>query len=148
MNDIEKLLAYEAIKQTKARYFRSMDGKDWAGYAAVFTEDVQMRIPGEANYPAVVVDGRADVVAHVRGVVEHIVTVHHGHMPIIELTSDTTADVVWAMEDKLWKPAGSPSQLPFDHLHGYGHYVETYRRVGDKWLINTFELTRLRVDIS
>ncbi len=148
MNDIEKLLAIEAIKQTKARYFRTMDGKDWAGYAGVFTHDVQMKVPGEANYPAVVVNGRDAVVAHVRGVVDDIITVHHGHMPIIELTSPTTADVVWAMEDMLWKPVGSPSQLPFNHLRGYGHYVETYRLTDGKWLISTFELTRLRVDIS
>ena len=30
----------EAIKQLKARYFRTLDQKDWAGYRAVFTDDV------------------------------------------------------------------------------------------------------------
>ena len=28
----------EAIKQLKARYFRLMDTKDWAGFRAVFTD--------------------------------------------------------------------------------------------------------------
>ena len=28
-------------------------------------------------------------------------TVHHGHMPDIEITSPTTAKGIWAMEDKL-----------------------------------------------
>ena len=30
----------EAIKQLKARYFRTMDTKDWAGMRQVFTDDV------------------------------------------------------------------------------------------------------------
>ena len=30
----------EAIRQLKARYFRTMDQKDWEGYRQVFTVDV------------------------------------------------------------------------------------------------------------
>ena len=30
----------EAIKQLKARYFRTMDTKDWAAMRQVFTDDV------------------------------------------------------------------------------------------------------------
>ena len=30
----------EAIRQLKARYFRTMDTKDWGGMRAVFTDDV------------------------------------------------------------------------------------------------------------
>jgi hypothetical protein len=51
------------------------------------------------------------------------VTVHHGHMPEIELTSNGDATGTWAMEDELWFPDGSPVL----HVHGYGHYHETYR---------------------
>ena len=32
----------EAIKQLKARYFRTMDTKDWAAMRQVFTDDVVM----------------------------------------------------------------------------------------------------------
>ena len=39
MNDIERLLAIEGIKTTKARYFRCLDTKDLAGYASVFAPD-------------------------------------------------------------------------------------------------------------
>ncbi|HEY3700203.1 MAG TPA: nuclear transport factor 2 family protein, partial [Spongiibacteraceae bacterium] len=42
MNDVERLLAIESIKQTKARYFRFLDTKDWVGFASVFTTDAQM----------------------------------------------------------------------------------------------------------
>jgi len=39
MNDIEKLLAIEEIKNLKARYFRCVDTKDWHGFKAVFAPD-------------------------------------------------------------------------------------------------------------
>ena len=39
MTESEQLLAVEEIKQLKARYFRCMDTKDWAGFEAVFAPD-------------------------------------------------------------------------------------------------------------
>jgi hypothetical protein len=39
MNASDHLLAIEQIKQLKARYFRCMDTKDWAGLRSVFCDD-------------------------------------------------------------------------------------------------------------
>ena len=39
MDDLERLVAIEEIKQLKARYFRCMDTKDWEGFAEVFAPD-------------------------------------------------------------------------------------------------------------
>ena len=39
--------------------------------------------------------------AFLEPVLQDVVTVHHGHMPEIELTSPTTARGIWAMEDML-----------------------------------------------
>ncbi|WP_373863621.1 nuclear transport factor 2 family protein [Nocardia vermiculata] len=66
---------------------------------------------------------------------------HHGHTPEITLTSNTTATGIWAMEDQLWWTNGDVEE----HLHGYGHYHEKYRKVDGKWLISYRNLTRLRV---
>ncbi len=71
-----------------------------------------------------------------------VTTVHHGHTPEITLTSDTTATGIWAMEDELWWTNGDAEE----HLHGYGHYHEKYRKVEGKWLISYRTLTRLRED--
>ncbi len=147
MNDIERLLAIESIKLTKARYFRYMDSKDWAGFATVFAPDAQMDMREEAEGDDNLITGNEVIANFVRGWVDALVTVHHGHMPEIEFTSDSTADVIWAMEDKLWKKPDTPADhWPFTAMHGYGHYRETYRKVGDRWLIQTTKLTRLRVD--
>ena len=130
----------EAIKQLKARYFRLMDTKDWDGLERVFTDDVVIDVTEEG---AGVRRGRAPFLRFLRRVIESAVTVHHGHMAEIELTSTTTARGVWAMEDKLWWPPGSPISF----LHGYGHYHETYEKTNGEWHIQTLTLTRLRRDV-
>ena len=146
MNDIERLLAIEAIKQLKARYFRFMDTKDWSSLPTVFAPDAQMDMRGETGDDSGLITGGVNVAAFMRASIEHIVTVHHGHTPEIEILSATAARGIWPMEDKLWKEAGSASTLPFKALHGYGHYHETYSKIDGQWLIQTTKLTRLRVD--
>jgi hypothetical protein len=33
-------------------------------------------------------------------------------------------------------------------MHGYGHYHDTYEKIGGAWLIRTSTLTRLHMDFS
>ena len=80
------------------------------------------------------------------GAVGPVVTVHHGHMPEIEITSPTTARGVWAMQDFLQMPEGSP--LGMKSMTGWGHYTETYELVDGEWMIKTLVLTRLRRDVE
>ena len=131
----------EAIKQLKARYFRMMDLKDWDGLAAVFTDDVEIDMTGEG---AGITHSVAEYIPFLRGAIEPVRTVHHGHMPEIELTSATTARGIWSMEDKLWWPEGSP----IAHMHGYGHYHETYEKTSAGWQIKTMRLTRLHREVE
>jgi hypothetical protein len=126
----------EAIRQLKARYFRTMDTKDWDGFLSVFVPGVMIDMTGEGGTRT---EGAADFVATVRSSLEDAVTVHHGHMPEIEITSPNTATGVWAMEDHLWWPEGSPIR----HLHGYGHYHDTYVKTAEGWRIASLSLTRL-----
>lgn len=148
MNDLEKLLATEAIKQTKARYFYCLDNKDWKNFATVFAPDAQLDMREETQNEQNLIAGNENIAHYVGQAVAGILTVHHGHMPIIEFTSATSANAIWAMEDKLWKRENSVSQVPFTFMHGYGHYHETYRRVGDNWLIQTLKLTRLHLELT
>ena len=145
MEPVERLMATEEIKQLKARYFRCMDTKDWAGFEQVFAADAVMDMSSEMRDQTTrggITRGAAQIAAMVRTVVGPVVTVHHGHMPEIEITSPRSARGVWAMEDKLRWPEGSPVRT----IHGYGHYHETYERTDDGWRIKTITLTRLRVD--
>ena len=144
--DIERLIAIEEIKQLKARYFRCMDTKDWPGLQAVFSDDAELDMRGEAadksKAATELVVGAANIMPFIRNAVLELVTVHHGHMPEITLTSETTATGIWSMEDKLRWPKGSRIR----EMHGYGHYRETYERLPAGWRIKSLKLTRLRVD--
>jgi uncharacterized protein (TIGR02246 family) len=131
----------EAIKQLKARYFRTMDTKDWSAMREVFTPDVHVDVSGEG---AGVYDGVEPFMAMLEPTLREVVTVHHGHMPEIALTSDTTATGIWAMEDKLrWQTGGAVREM-----HGYGHYHETYEKRDGQWRIRSLKLVRLRVDVT
>lgn len=148
MDTLERLHAIEEIKRLKACYFRCLDTKDWEGFAGVFAPDAVMDMSSEMRDRRTegegITTGNRAIAAFVRGAVDDVVTVHHGHTPDIELTSTTTATGIWAMEDKLRWPEGSPIKS----MHGYGHYHETYEKVGGAWKIKTLALSRLRVDVE
>ena len=127
----------EAIRQLKARYFRTMDTKDWDGMRQVFTDDVLMDT-SEAG--GGVVRGADEFITVLRKMLHGAVTVHQGHMPEIQLTSDTTATGIWALNDIVIFPGGT-------RLDGYGHYHETYERTAEGWRIKSSKLTRLHVDL-
>lgn len=148
MTDTEKLIAIAEIHALKARYFRTMDAKDWAGLEAVFAPDLiaDFRDSAPTRDDDMLIDGAAKYVARLAPILQNLITVHHGHMPEIEITSPHTATGIWAMEDKLWVPAGNP--LPFKALNGFGHYHETYARLDDGWRIKTIRLSRLHIEVS
>ena len=126
----------EAIRQLKARYFRLMDTKQWDALREVFTTDVRI---DTAEDSGTVIDGVDEYMPFLVSMIGDVTTVHHGHMPEITIVDADTATGIWAMEDELWWPEGSPIQ----HLHGFGHYHETYRRTADGWRIAEMTLTRL-----
>lgn len=128
----------EAIKQLKARYFRTMDTKDWDAMRTVFADDV---VADTTDSGGSVVRGADEFVSFLRSTLADVVTVHHGHMPEIGLASPTTATGVWAMEDVLRWPNGT-------EVHGFGHYHETYEKIDGQWHITSTRLTRLRLDMT
>ena len=131
------LLEIEAIKQLKARYCRHLDTKDWTSWRQLFTDDF---VSDTSESGGKVIEGADDFVAFTRKSLRSQATVHQVHAPEIELISPTTARGVWALEDVVRLGPGV-------NLRGYGHYTETYERVGGDWLIATSKLTRLREDV-
>lgn len=141
----------EAIKQLKGRYFRFMDAKDWAAYRTVFTEDVVFDVrggmaatPPDPVYTDPPIEGADNAVAFIQGGLGSLVSAHQGFMPEITITGPDSATGIWAMTDVLRAGDGAP----FRTVRGYGHYHETYRKVGGEWKIATLRLTRLLVDIE
>jgi hypothetical protein len=131
----------EQIKQTKARYFRFLDTKQWDQWRTCFTDDLHFYLGQDASPIAASAD---EFVAYVAKLLADTVTVHHGHMPEIELTSAATASGIWAMFDWVdWSKTATPERS----FQGYGHYQEEYEKgVDGRWRIKRSRLTRLRVD--
>ena len=128
----------EAIKQLKARYFRTMDTKRWNEMRHVFTDDVVLDTTGSGGS---VITGGDAVIEFLRDTLDNVVTVHHGHMPEIEVTSPTTARGIWALHDLLLWSSGA-------RLQGFGHYHETYVKVDGAWRIASSILTRVHMDLT
>jgi uncharacterized protein (TIGR02246 family) len=137
---VRQLSDIETIKALKARYFRALDTKDWDAFGDVFARDAVLDVP-EA---AMVSTGRDEIVAGVSGALVGATTVHHGHMPEIELTGPDTARGTWAMFDYVEWPAQPSGERV--GLQGYGYYREEYVREDGQWRIARSRLERLRVD--
>ena len=142
--DPDELANVFAIQQLKSRYFRCLDTKAWAQWRRLFTDDLifyveDSALPGDSPPTQV---GADDFVSSVSETLQNAVTVHHGHMPEIELTGPDSARGVWAMYD--WVDDAETGTA----IQGWGHYHELYRREADgEWRIAELRLTRLRVDV-
>ncbi len=144
MADLAFLEAYVGISDTKGRYCRCLDSKDWDGYGDCFTDDVVLdtRPAGGA-----ITLGREELLRIVRRSVETAKTAHQVHSPLITLDGDT-AHVVWAMQDRVvWGTERVAAMGNYGHT-GYGHYTETYAKQADgRWKIAHTVLSRLHVDV-
>jgi hypothetical protein len=143
MNDIERLVAIEEIRQLKARYFYHYDHKNWDEWRdQVWAPDARLVVP-ELGAD---VGPRERLLEWVREQTADQVSVHHGHTPIIEFVSDTEATGIWAMEDIIWRSREHPLGGEYGYIHGWGHYRETYVKLAVGWRILSTQLTRLRTE--
>ena len=155
MDLTEKLWAIEEIKQLKARYFRTMDNKDWKGLSEIFCDDAifdaraafKLDAEDTSGKPtpgdAWLVSGGAAILDFIRTGLGASVSVHQGFCHEIEILSPTEARGVIAMEDRVGAPGMRDGA---ENLHGWGHYHETYRKVDGRWKIYRSKITRLRVE--
>jgi ketosteroid isomerase-like protein len=139
---LDRLLWTEEIKQLKARYFRFLDTKDWAGLATVFAPDAVVTMvvhrPTEPPEPRTTV-GRDAIVERMRAGVDGVASLHHGHQPEITIESPTLARGIWAMEGLLSHRADA---RPGESFRRFGYYHDVYRRTADGWLIAESVLRR------
>jgi len=134
--DAATLAEIEAIKQLKARYFRLLDTKQWDAWREVFSDDFEADVEGGSVHAPVHFASADEMVARNREILATASTVHHGHMPEIDLTGPDTATGIWAMVDEVALGAG---------FRGFGHYHEEYVKRGGRWRIRRLRLTRLKL---
>ena len=62
----------------------------------VFTDDVVIDTTASGGG---IITGADEFIAFLEATLGEATTVHHGHMPEIQLTSPTTATAIWALQD-------------------------------------------------
>jgi hypothetical protein len=124
---LRRLEDLEAIRTLKARYLFCCDRKDVAGMRACFA-DGEVHI----DYGAVGSFDNADALAKVFsdiGCHPHMVEMHHGANPQIDMTGADSAAGTWSLHYFLI----NTEQKSLTQLAGY--YEDEYRRVGGAWKI-------------
>ena len=132
MDDLEarisRLEAIEAIKALKARYWYCCDQQDVEGVRDCFLEG-----PVEIHY-----DGPVGLVKHRDGLYQvfkdvacqnHIVEMHHGGPPNIQVTGPDEARARWGLVYHLMN-----TETKAVSVVG-GYYDDEYRRVDGQWWI-------------
>lgn len=153
MTESERLAAFEAIRDIRAKYWRGVDTADGELVRSILAEDCVLDymgcctdpVSGVDHMPAmnVVLKGRDSWISDAfEG--PHIVTVHQGHQHEIEIIDETSAKGIWCFTDRFFMPPGSP----FERLTGYGSYHETYTKEGSGWKLKTTRIERIRVEVS
>lgn len=131
----------EQIRRLKYRYLRTLDTKDWDGFADCFVPSATGR------YAGLDLDGRDAIVDYMRtNLTDAVITLHQCHHPEIDLHpgqegAPDTATGVWYLQDKVIVEA-------FDYvLEGAAFYDDSYVRTDDGWRISatgyrrTYEMT-------
>ena len=146
MDATTRLAEIEAIKQLKARYQRAVDTKDWELMRSVLAPDARSSYSG-GKYTF---ESREAIVAFLEkglGTTE-VVSMHHAHTPEIEITSETTANGKWYLEDFVitalasdWAPNGTV-------MHGTGIYFDDYVKIDGEWFIQQTGYERIFEDIQ
>ena len=145
MDGVAQLLAIEAIKNLKARYWYYVDSKQWDAWFELFTPDgtfqwdTEVSTQGRDGKPIEKLVGRA-ALAEVRRIMADARSVHMGHAPIIDILSETEARAIWPMEDIVERAE--------QQRHGWGHYHETYQKIDGRWFIRSSHLRRQRLSVT
>lgn len=108
-----------AIDELRSRYARTIDNRDWEGYASLFAEDAVVEYHGRGRF-----EGPAEVKQFVEENVAYDQSVHMAHMPTVTIDGD--------------EATGSWYLYVFyviDDTYGWvvGEYEDEYRRVDGEW---------------
>jgi len=121
------LVEIEQIKRLKYKYLRCLDQKLWDEIAECFTPDATAAYSG-GKYAF---DDAEAIVAFLRQAMgaDSFHSSHRVHHPEIELTSETTATGVWALEDVVIDTSFEIT------IRGAAFYEDQYVKVDGEWKI-------------
>lgn len=134
--DIQRLMDIEAIKQLKHAYFRCIDTGNVEELATIFHKDVAVHFVG-GTYEWQL-QGRDQYLENIQhSFHKESVGHHNGHMPEIQMLSDTEATGIWYLADNMW-------MLNYRAFTtGTAIYWDRYLKVDGRWTIRETNYERL-----
>lgn len=124
----------QAIQQLRSNYWHTMDNKLWDEFIECFTDDFVLDGP-----PGWKLQGRRRFVDQLSSKLNPRTSIHLGHSPSIEITSEITAKGRWALHDII-------TDVEVPESHGFAYYEDEYVKKDGKWKIQVQKLTYLRRD--
>jgi hypothetical protein len=127
VHDVDEAAELEAIRRLKYAYFRTLDLKQFEALGDLLTEDVTTSYEDGRSR----LEGRTAVVEWLSKSLGDpgIVSEHHGHHPEITLTSPTTAEGTWYLQDRVVVAAADIE------IGGTAFYDDRYVKTPDGWRI-------------
>jgi ketosteroid isomerase-like protein len=120
---LSRLLDRTAISDLLVDFAHRLDGRDWAGYAANFTEDGVFELPWSRR------EGRAEIAAAAAADLAHFAAFQHYSLNhAIEIDGDTATARSYLIGVHV-PDAADPSR----HEDAGGFYDSTFRRTPDGW---------------
>jgi hypothetical protein len=129
----------ESIRQLKYRYFRYLDSKLWDPLKELFVPEAVSSYGG-GKYCFEGRDAILDFLIDSLG--PTMLTMHHGHHPEIDLTSESSATGIWALEDLVIDTANELT------IRGAAYYQDEYVKSRGEWKIRSTGYERLFEEIE
>ena len=136
----------ERVRRAKAQYCRFVDTKNWAAFAKLFEQNLQVRMFDPAGATIVSFDDRDSFVSICDTSLVGAQTIHQVHNDEIDQISDGEISATWSMEDMII--FGSPGPGQPARMHGFGHYHELWRLGAEGWRIARLELRRTILEFT
>jgi SnoaL-like domain len=144
MDFLDELREIEAIKQLKYRYMRAIDEKLWDQMRDCFVEEATCSYSG-GKYAF---EGREAILRFLTESMDRptFLSAHRVHHPEIQLTSETTARGIWALDDYVIDEQYGLT------IHGAAFYRDEYVKRDGAWKLlhtgytRTFEQMQSRKD--
>ena len=127
----------QAARALKSEYCRYLDGKDWARWSALFTEDAVMQVGPWADSAVI---GREAIRRLLTRQLKQATTKHIANNPEVQEEAPGRIRVLWEMTDQV--------ETPLYVLEGAGFYEDRYVRTGEGWRIAGIRLHRSKVHLQ
>lgn len=139
LEDLEKRIQVledmRAIERLQAKYWDTLDAKDWDGLSECLVDDfvfINNTTGGRC-------EGRDGMLETMKGkFTDDVTSSHQGHHHWIEITGEDTAISHWSLEDDLYDAVNG------GEFFGRAHYDNKYVKVDGRWYFTEMSLTYLR----